>query len=184
MLFRSGVALWWWDARRHAQVIVSSYSFQGTGPNEVEVVQLAASVRFVDRAGWNKMLAPMQIDMRSGRVLQTVQLGKLELSYRLYNGAGRAASTVCTPTVCALWDDSAASGSSADLSIGRHWWHLERTGILATAPTWRTSPAMARIPQFQTAAYGRQIWRALDLGTRTKALRRNNDATAFGRPAA
>ena len=179
-----GISLRWWDALRRAQVSVSSYSFQGSGPNQVEVVQLAASIRVVDRAGWDKMMAPLQTDMRKGRALQTVVLGPLELSYRLYNGANRAASTVCTPTVCALWDDSAVSGSSADLLIDGHWWHLERTGILANSPTWRTSPRMARVPQFQSAAYGRQLWRALDLGTITKALRRNDDAIAFGRPAA
>ncbi len=184
ILSGGGVSFWWWDALGKSQVTVSSYSFQGTWPREVEVMQLAASIRFVDRAGWDTMMAFMQTDIRQGRVLQTVVLGPLELSYRLYNGLNRAASTVCTPTVCTLWDDSALSGSSADLLIDGNWWHLERTGILANAPTWRTSPAMARIPQFQSAAYGRQIWRALDLGTRTKALRRNDDATAFGRPAA
>ena len=173
-----------WSTRSHR--VWAGVSGFGVGPpSNVATSDLEAIVRvlkFTDRPGWARSIAPLRAEMAAQPVVETVR-GPHGLTYRFFNHSHEPRTIICAQLICAPME-SPSDVFSADLIVDRRWWHIERYFGSPRPPRWRTSAAGASPVVTELSADDGVSWRLIDFGTKTRVARRNDDAQPIGRPVA
>jgi len=144
------------------------------------IEELAKSLSVGDARKWLDAAGPFNLSLAAGTPTGTFTLGPLPVTV---NANRSTDGTVCVLKICTTMDKQSSDAESADLIIAGHWWHLEHSLNALPAPTWRVVPATALAASYEIAdTTGSFRWRALDLGTTGRAVRRGDDDFAFPRP--
>ena len=167
-------AMVWWDEKAGVVVNMMSNNTAAVTPMK----ELAKSFLMGDARQWVAAAKPFHRSLAQGARIDTFTLGSLPVTV---HAARMASGVVCVRTICTMIDLPGPGVESADLIVAGHWWHFDHTPSTYPAPTWRTAPATALGATYETVRQN-YTWRALDLGTAGRALRRGDDDFAFTRP--
>ncbi len=167
-------AMVWFDPK--AGVVVNMMSNDSAAVTPLK--ELAKSLLMGDATQWVAEAKPFRHSLAGGTPTDRFTLGPLPV---IIHANRMASGVVCVLKVCTVTDISSPGAESADFILGGHWWHLDHTPSTLPAPTWRAAPAAALTPSYESVRQA-YTWRALDLGTAGRALRRGDDDFAFTRP--
>lgn len=145
---------------------------------DISMKELAQSLSVGSAKQWLRAVAPFRQSLAGGTLTDTFALGPLAVSI---HATQMANGVVCVLNICTMTDNRSPEVQSADLLVAGRWWHFDHTLSTYRAPTWRTAPATALVASYEVVR-NNYTWRALDLGTTGRALRRGDDDFAFTRP--